>query len=328
MMFVHYQFEALARDYLAGLTRRFERALEPFVAALDEWLADLFARGIPECWRTECGAFLDAEKAKGFLVSPESVRELEAWLDRWSRELRRRGALPVRRVPRRASGKITEAPAAHAPSHETSPAADEQKKLAEAELYNRILAAMLAAHQQQVLDLTDQEKYAYERYARDDLDRTLHGQPNLPPPSWWVEKNRAFQEGLRGQAAHAEMPAGSIRELAAPVARSGGATRDPAITSKDRRRILQPTGVGGVALHRRNAENSRRAWRPARRGQGGRGRRGRIRGRANRGLDLALQRRHGKRSRGVATRQALWRLAAETLRSGDARPAQSTASAR
>ena len=80
-------------------------------------------------------------------------------------------------------------------------------------MYLRVLAACLARHQQQCLGLSDREKWAYERWANENLHRELRGEPNLPPPDWWVEQSQSLEKAVREEAvgsAPADRPAGSL----------------------------------------------------------------------------------------------------------------------
>lgn len=86
------QIEGNRRALIADISRRIERAAEPFGFALDWFLADLFRGRLPADWRERWHAFVDEQAEHGFFVEPTSVRELEAWIEAWARYC---GLLPV-----------------------------------------------------------------------------------------------------------------------------------------------------------------------------------------------------------------------------------------
>jgi hypothetical protein len=77
---------------IADIIRRVEQSLEPFAFALDWFLADLFRGRLPMNWRDRWHAFVAEQAEHGFFVEPQSVRELEAWIEAWARYC---GLLPL-----------------------------------------------------------------------------------------------------------------------------------------------------------------------------------------------------------------------------------------
>ncbi len=73
------------RALLDDLDRRIEDALKPFARALDCFLATLFQARLPADWRQQWHAFVAEQAAKEFFVNPQSVRELEEWIEAWAR---------------------------------------------------------------------------------------------------------------------------------------------------------------------------------------------------------------------------------------------------
>lgn len=80
------------RALIADIIRRVEQSLEPFAFALDWFLADLFRSRLPMDWRDRWHAFVAEQANHGFFVEPQSVRELEAWIEAWARYC---GLLPI-----------------------------------------------------------------------------------------------------------------------------------------------------------------------------------------------------------------------------------------
>ena len=73
------------RALLNDINRRIEAALRPFADALAMFLAILFQSRLPVDWREQWHAFVADQAAKKFFVEPQSVRELEAWIEAWAR---------------------------------------------------------------------------------------------------------------------------------------------------------------------------------------------------------------------------------------------------
>ena len=74
-------YRALVNEVLRGI----EFALQPFANSLDAYLAELFSARLPSDWRERWHAFVTEQAELGFLVEPESVEELEAWIEQWAR---------------------------------------------------------------------------------------------------------------------------------------------------------------------------------------------------------------------------------------------------
>jgi hypothetical protein len=73
-------YRALVNEVLRGI----EFALQPFANSLDAYLAELFSARLPSDWRERWHAFVTEQAELGFLVEPESVEELEAWIEQWA----------------------------------------------------------------------------------------------------------------------------------------------------------------------------------------------------------------------------------------------------
>jgi hypothetical protein len=82
---------ALVNEVLLSI----EHALQPFANNLDAFLAELFSARLPSDWRERWYAFVAEQAELGFLVEPESVDELETWIEQWARFC---GLLPEKAV--------------------------------------------------------------------------------------------------------------------------------------------------------------------------------------------------------------------------------------
>jgi hypothetical protein len=80
------------RELIKEIYRRIEEALRPFARALDSFLATLFQDRLPADWRQQWHAFIADQATEGFKVNPQSVRELEEWIETWARFC---GLLPI-----------------------------------------------------------------------------------------------------------------------------------------------------------------------------------------------------------------------------------------
>jgi hypothetical protein len=78
------------RQLVFDVFRRIEKFLEPFEANLDTFLVTMLASQLPADWREQWHAFIAEQEAEGFTVLPESVRQLEAWIES---QAKRRGLL-------------------------------------------------------------------------------------------------------------------------------------------------------------------------------------------------------------------------------------------
>jgi hypothetical protein len=81
------------RQLVFDVFRRIEKFLEPFEASLDTFLVTMLASQLPADWREQWHAFIAEQKATGFTVLLESVRQLEAWIEA---QAKRRGLLTER----------------------------------------------------------------------------------------------------------------------------------------------------------------------------------------------------------------------------------------
>jgi hypothetical protein len=79
------QIAARRRRRLENIFRRIEEALQPFAYALDWFLATLFSGRLPSDWRQQWHAFVAEQAALGFTVLPQSVGEIEDWIEAWAR---------------------------------------------------------------------------------------------------------------------------------------------------------------------------------------------------------------------------------------------------
>jgi hypothetical protein len=79
------QFEVANQALIDDVLRRLDSALQPFAAALDDFLAVLFSGRLPANWRQQWRQFVAKQAAAGFTVVPESARELEDWIEAWAR---------------------------------------------------------------------------------------------------------------------------------------------------------------------------------------------------------------------------------------------------
>jgi hypothetical protein len=79
------QLVARRRRRLENIFRRIGEALQPFAYALDWFLATLFSGRLPADWRQQWHEFVADQATKGFFVAPQSVREIEDWIEAWAR---------------------------------------------------------------------------------------------------------------------------------------------------------------------------------------------------------------------------------------------------
>ena len=73
------------RLLVEDVQRRLEAALQPFADDLDTFLAILFQARLPADWRRRWHEFVADQATKGFFVEPQSVIELEEWIEAWAR---------------------------------------------------------------------------------------------------------------------------------------------------------------------------------------------------------------------------------------------------
>jgi hypothetical protein len=82
----------IVSDYHAGVSRRVHEALNHVRTAIDDWVEEAIQGPLPDDWREQFRAALEAQAAQGRRVLPECVRELEAWIESWATEY---GLLPA-----------------------------------------------------------------------------------------------------------------------------------------------------------------------------------------------------------------------------------------
>ncbi len=78
------QFELNRRALLDDIDRRIVVALRPYQEGLDWFLADLFRARLPADWRRRWHAFVADQSAQGRITVPQSVREMEVWIEGWA----------------------------------------------------------------------------------------------------------------------------------------------------------------------------------------------------------------------------------------------------
>jgi hypothetical protein len=76
------------RALVYGLLRRIEAWLEPFAEDLQGFLCQIFDPRLPTDWRERWHAFVAESAAKGFVVQPQSIVELETWIEAWAKRRR------------------------------------------------------------------------------------------------------------------------------------------------------------------------------------------------------------------------------------------------
>lgn len=80
-------FERAIADFFLAVARlwfaRLHEELQAFSETLNDWLYGLLAQTTPR-WRESLAAFLAEQQAKGRIVTSESVREIERFLDNWA----------------------------------------------------------------------------------------------------------------------------------------------------------------------------------------------------------------------------------------------------
>jgi hypothetical protein len=85
------------RDLLRAVFREawveMERESREFLDPLEGWVNNLLQRNLPPDWRERLESFLAPWEAEGFRLTPESVRNLQAWIEAWAEF---RGLLPVK----------------------------------------------------------------------------------------------------------------------------------------------------------------------------------------------------------------------------------------
>jgi len=78
------EWEDRRRALVNELLLSIEHALQPFANSLDAFLAELFCARLPSDWRERWHAFVAEQAELGFHVDPESVRDLEDWIEQWA----------------------------------------------------------------------------------------------------------------------------------------------------------------------------------------------------------------------------------------------------
>ncbi len=66
------------------LDYRIEQRLRPYEEALDWFLSGLFRAALPWDWRQGWHAFVADQSAQGRITVPQSVREMEVWIEGWA----------------------------------------------------------------------------------------------------------------------------------------------------------------------------------------------------------------------------------------------------
>jgi len=74
------------RTLLGDILRACDRALHDFQDALDETLAGLFEDDLPPNWREQLHACIVEQESLGYIVDPDSLEELEAWIEGWAKD--------------------------------------------------------------------------------------------------------------------------------------------------------------------------------------------------------------------------------------------------
>ncbi len=82
----------IVTDYHVGVKRRVHEALNHVRVAIDDWIEEAIQGPLPDDWREQFRAVLEAQAAQGRRVLPECVDELEAWIEGWATEY---GLLPA-----------------------------------------------------------------------------------------------------------------------------------------------------------------------------------------------------------------------------------------
>ncbi len=79
-------------DYHYAVRARYNEQLGLVSDAINGWIDGVLREPLPDDWREQFGAVLDKQAAQGRQVIPESVRELEEWIEGWATEY---GMLPT-----------------------------------------------------------------------------------------------------------------------------------------------------------------------------------------------------------------------------------------
>jgi TolA-binding protein len=194
------QLVARRRRRLENIFRRIGEALQPFAYALDWFLATLFSGRLPADWRQQWHEFVADQATKGFFVAPQSVRELEDWIEAWARYCE---LLPITETQPAVKAESVAAyrpfVANVAPNVSVPPAPPETDGMS-AEERNHVLqfARRCAYLEQQRLDFSDDEWAQYEYYLYQNILRRVRGERPLPQLQCWIDRNDAFNQKRRG----------------------------------------------------------------------------------------------------------------------------------